>query len=217
MTFPPLPGANLEGWGYLQTNQEGIPHTGVDYNIFYRRGDDDLGKEVVTPWDAMVVSALPKLQYSWGRLVVLRCVLPEDVISAGHKVPAGTVVYPRFGHLASFSAYRGQRLKAGTAIGTCGGSNGLAPGTFKSATDKNGEYSPHLHFDLRNGGPSGLSAWDAGDEWAVQEWPSCAGYGYPEVGAGSMIRTVALRFIDPLAAIPLSKLPNAYRPPAVLR
>lgn len=207
----PLPNANSEGWGFLQINQESIPHPGVDFNISLGRVDDDLGKPVVSPLEATVVAVIPKLLYSWGRLLVLRSVLPRDIVSAGANIPKGTVIYLRYGHLHSIEVRRGQVLAAGARVGTCGGTNGLAPGPYKVSGDTNGAWNPHLHFDIRNGGPSGLPAWDAGDEHAVQEWPSVASYGYPPIHSGTMLRTVALRFIDPVEAIPAAKMPNAYR------
>lgn len=209
--FPPLPGANLEGWGFLQINQERVPHTGVDYNVNHGSPADDLGLPVVVPWEGAVVAAIPKLLYSWGRLVVTRHVLPYDVDQLGKIVPKGTVVYCRFAHLASFSAFKGQVLRAGQQIGTCGGSNGVMPGNWRGdATDPNGQWSPHLHFDIRIGGRGGLVLWDGGNEDAVQDWPSVRRYGYPAPGDVSMLATVAGRYLNPNTAIPGAKLRGGY-------
>lgn len=222
--FSPLPGANSEGFGHLQLNypveKPGIFHPGIDLNINHGRSDDDLNKPVVSPWDGVVVAAIPKVFYSWGRLIVVRHVLPYDVNSAGLLVPAGTVVYSRYGHLNSFTAWKGQKVKAGQEIGRCGGSNGALNGPYRNATDpkdKNGQWLVHLHFDLRNGGKGGISTWDAGDERAVQEWPSARSYGYPgTTNRTHLLRATALRFVDPNAAIPAARQPNAYRTPRVV-
>lgn len=208
----PLPGANYEGWGYTQINQEGVPHTGVDYNINRGSPADDYRAPVLCPWAGRVVAAIPRLLYSWGRLVVVRCELPYPVTSSGVTYPAGTVVYIRFAHLAAFTAYRGQDIEAGAQIGTCGGSNGTMPGTWRGdASDPNGQWSPHLHLDIRIGGAAGLPLWDAGDADAVQDWPSVRRYGYPAPGDKRMRGVVRARYMDPHAAFPAGRMPNSYR------
>lgn len=213
----PLPSANSEGYGFLQLNFEGIPHPGVDYNINHGRVDDDLGKPVKTVWDAVVIAVLP-VRYSWGTIAVLRSTLPTTITSAGQTIPKGTIIYPRYAHLHSTTVNPGQLLKAGATIGTCGGSNGKMPGTYRKndPADPNGQWNPHLHYDIRNGGPTGLQDWDAGNPTALQDWPSVKGYGYPAPGHPTMLRTVALRYIDPNAAIPHARQANAYRTPAIL-
>ncbi|WP_155300697.1 M23 family metallopeptidase [Deinococcus kurensis] len=220
--FCPLPGANSEGYGFLQVNFEPIWHPGVDYNVNHGGAQDDLNLPVVVPWDGVVVAAIPKVFYSWGRIVVVRHVLPYDVVSAGLLVKAGTIVYSRYGHLNSFSAWKGQAVKAGQEIGRCGGSNGTMDGPAQNKLldpkDKNGQWWSHLHFDIRIGFLGrGLPQWDAGNEHAVQEWPGVRSYGYPaKEDSKSLLRATALRFLDPHAAIPAGRMRNAYKTPRVL-
>jgi murein DD-endopeptidase MepM/ murein hydrolase activator NlpD len=213
---PPLPGANLIGWGYLQLNQEFCPHIGTDFNINHGSPSDDYRAPVVAAFDGRVVAAIPKLLYSWGRLVVVRHILPYAVMSSGRPVVAGSVLYAIYGHLDSFDVWVGQEVKVGQQVGRVGGSNGAMPGNWKGdKSDPNGGWNPHLHYGLRDGGLTGLPDWDAGNEWAVQEWPTALRYGYPPVGSLEMLPFCARRFVDPFAAIPASRVADPYRSPTV--
>lgn len=214
----PLPGANLCGWGFLQINQESVPHSGVDYNINHGSPADDYRAPVITPWDGVVVAAASQLLYSWGRLLVIRHILPYDVLSAGRLFKKGQVVYTRYGHLAEFKVMRGQVVQASEQVGTCGGSNGTMKGTwYGDRTDPGGQWTPHLHFDIyAPAGRKGGEPWNGPNNLdAVQDWPSVRRYGYPPVGDKTMTRVVAARYIDPFAAIPASRLPGAYVTPRV--
>jgi hypothetical protein len=102
-------------------------HTGADLNLNTPTWDADKGASVHAIGNGAVTYAKIVPTGTWGRLVVIR-----------HKLPDGSTVHSRYGHLASLNVTEGEAVKRGDVIGTIGGAEWGLPN--------------HLHFDISTSG-----------------------------------------------------------------
>lgn len=128
----PLPGWNVRGWSYLERQDDGQIHPGLDLNVGW--GDTDLGVPVVCLADGVVVARQEWDGYTpgFGNLGMVE----HDL----HDLRLWSV----YAHLAEFDAafVEGAAYQAGQRIGACG----------KSGRQR---WS-HLHLEVRYAGPDVL-------------------------------------------------------------
>ena len=102
-------------------------HTGVDLNLNQPVWDSDKGSGIYAIGNGVVTYAGLVPTGTWGRLIVIR-----------HVLPNGDIVHSRYGHMALMNVVEGQTVSRGDLIGTIGGAEWGMPN--------------HLHFDISTSG-----------------------------------------------------------------
>lgn len=119
---------NPLGYAHGQLNHEGIFHPGYDLNNG-NTPSADFGEALYAVDDGVVMFA--GKTPGFGTLIVLRLNNKQIDPETGKEIWIGV----RYGHPKDIYVKKGDRVKRGKIIGTCG--NGGIPSMF-----------PHLHYDI---------------------------------------------------------------------
>jgi len=95
-------------------------HPGEDWN---KDDGHDYGEPVYAVSNGTVVDARDWGR-GWGKIILIE-----------HQLPNSDPVWSQYAHLASIYVHKGEEVQRGQQIGTVG--------------DANGQWSPHLHFEIR--------------------------------------------------------------------
>jgi murein DD-endopeptidase MepM/ murein hydrolase activator NlpD len=137
---------NRLGYSWLQrvSLRPLLYHPGVDLNYGY--GNQDLGQRVNACANGVVEAVLP-MDGGWGNHILIRHELP-------HSTPQKReYVQSHYAHLQTMTVKKGQTVKAGQRIGTCG-----STGNSTSA---------HLHWEIRRPGLSNTFYPNWWSKWQV--------------------------------------------------
>lgn len=99
----------------------GVYHPGLDMN--FGSGWDDFGLPVFAVADGVVVASNDRYD-GWGNVVLVE-----------HELSSGLRFWAQYGHLDRRDVRAGDRVSRGQALGSIG--------------DAHGQWSPHLHFEIR--------------------------------------------------------------------